>query len=29
MNYIAYKNIDGTITSGFKDKLYLLTKNKK
>lgn len=22
MNYIAYKNIDGTITSGFKVKLY-------
>lgn len=22
MNYVAYKNIDGTITSGFKVKLY-------
>ena len=22
MNYITYKNIDGTITSGFKVKLY-------
>lgn len=22
MNYIAYKNIDGAITSGFKVKLY-------
>ena len=24
MNYVAYKQIDGTITSGFKFKLYYI-----
>ena len=29
MNYIAYKNIDGTITSKFKVKLYEVTDEQK